>query len=169
MERPKEWDLAAAARISGRVEFREIRLAEINAFSPIKGHGALEPLIEHDCTPRHVGDLVEVLCSYQVRVTSGVDEPLRADLKYVISYTLLGDEPVDPSDLGHFASANGTYHSWPFVRQLLFDLTSRMGYPPYNLPVFKFFPKRAKPTEETQPVVEEGRPETAEEETEATP
>jgi preprotein translocase subunit SecB len=147
LERPKEWDLAAAGRIASRVEFRDIRLSEINASSPMKALGVLEPKIEHHCSPRHEGALLEVLCSYQIHVMSGDDEPLNADVKYLISYELLGDEPVNPSDLEHFASTNGTYHSWPFVRQLLFDLTARMGYPPYNLPVFKFFPRKPKPVE----------------------
>ena len=145
MEAPQGVDLAAAARISSRVEFREIRLNEIKASSPSKGLGALEPQIEHRCTlSRHEGDLLEILCAYQIRVTSGSEEFLKADLNYSVSYTLLGTDPVDENDLNHFAFANGTYHSWPFVRQALFDLTSRMGYPPYNLPVFKFFPKRQK-------------------------
>lgn len=161
MERPKEWDLAAAARIASRVEFRDIRLSEISAASPMKGLGVLEPKIEHYCTPRHEGAFLEVLCAYNIRVMSGNDEPLNADLKYLISYALLGDEPINQSDLEHFASANGTYHSWPFVRQLLFDLTARMGYPPYNLPVFKFFPKRPKPPEpipEPTPTTAEATP-----------
>jgi preprotein translocase subunit SecB len=157
LESPKGVDLAAAARISSRVEFREIRLSEINASSPTKGLGALEPQIEHHCTlMKQDGDLLEVLCAYQIRVTSGAKELLKADLSYLVSYTLLGNDPVDENDLNHFAFANGTYHSWPFVRQTLFDLTARMGYPPYNLPVFKFFPKRPKPVETTPPPNEGG-------------
>jgi preprotein translocase subunit SecB len=153
LERPKEWDLVAAGRIASRVEFREIRLIELKASSPVKTLGMLEPKIDHHCSlKKHEGEALEVLCSYQLRVTSGEDELLKADLDYLICYSLLGEEPVDADDLDHFAFTNGTYHSWPFVRQLVFDLTARMGYPPYNLPVFKFFPKRAKPVE-TPPVV----------------
>ena len=44
---------------------------------------------------------------------------LKADLNYLVSYTLLGSDPIDENDLSHFAFANGTYHSWPFVRQTL--------------------------------------------------
>lgn len=167
MESPKEWDLLAAGRIASRVEFREIRLSEITAFGPTKADGALEPQIEHHCRlTKHEDDLLEVLCSYELRVASGGNEILRADIKYLASYTLLGDDPVDPNDLDHFAFTNGTYHSWPFVRQLVFDLTARMGYPPYNLPVFKFFPKRPKPVEAAQPVIEESKADEAIKETE---
>jgi preprotein translocase subunit SecB len=156
LESPKEWDLLAAGRIASRVEFRDIRLSEITAFAPTKGDGALDPQIEHHCRlTKHDGDLLEVLCSYELRVASGGNELLRADIKFLASYTLLGDGPADPNDLDHFAFTNGTYHSWPFVRQLVFDLTARMGYAPYNLPVFKFFPKRPKPVVESQTAVEE--------------
>jgi preprotein translocase subunit SecB len=163
LDAPKGIDLAAAARISSRVEFREIRLSEITASSPKKAIGLFEPKVEHRCAPtRREGDLLEILCSYQIRVTSEDDQDalLSANLDYLVSYTLLGDDPVDENDLNQFAFANGTYHSWPFVRQAIFDLTSRMGYPPYNLPVFKFFPKRPKvadtpapppPTENSEP------------------
>jgi len=144
-------DLAAAARISSRVEFRDIRLNEISASSPMRSHGDLEPLIQHRCAAtKHEGDLLEVTCSYELRVKAGGDEVVKADLSYLVSYTLLGEDPVDQNDLEQFAFANGTYHSWPFVRQLLFDLTSRMGYPPYSLPVFKFFPKRPKAAAQPQ-------------------
>jgi hypothetical protein len=79
---------------------------------------------------------------------------MKGELKYLILYSLSGDDPVSDEDLAHFAFANGTYHSWPFVRQFLFGLTSQMGYPPYTLPVFKFNPK-PKPSE-TQPDADTG-------------
>ncbi len=144
MEAPTSVDLAAAARIAKRVDLKDIRLSEITASGPIKTNGLLEPEVRHACTTRQEGDSLEVLCSYNVRVKSGDVEVVRAEFKYTIIYTLSGDDPVESSDLEHFAFANGTYHSWPFVRQLVFDLTANMGFAPYTLPVFQFNPKPPK-------------------------
>jgi hypothetical protein len=54
---------------------------------------------------------------------------------------LRGTEPLADEDVAQFALSNGTLHSWPFVRELLYALTSRIGYPPYTLGVVHFRPK----------------------------
>lgn len=148
MEAPSSLDLVAAARVAKRVELREIRLSEISASNLTAHHGPLYPEVQHACSPTvHDEHLIEVLCSYDFLVKSDGDEVARAQFKYLISYDVIGAGAVDEADLEHFAFANGTYHSWPFVRQLVFDLTARMGYPPYTLPVFQFNPK-PKPVED---------------------
>jgi hypothetical protein len=142
LEAPSSLDLAAAARVAKRVELREIRLSEISASNLAPYHGPLHPEVTHTCAPTtHEDHSIEVLCSYDFVVKSNGDDVAKAQFKYIISYDVVGDDAVDEDDLQHFAYANGTYHSWPFVRQLAFDLTARMGYPPYTLPVFQFNPK----------------------------
>ena len=159
MEAPSTLDLVAAARVAKRVELREIRLSEISASSPSAYHGPLHPEVNHDCSPTmHDDHHIEVLCSYNFLVKSDGDDVAKADFKYVISYEIVGDGGVEEADLQHFAFANGTYHSWPFVRQLVFDLTARMGFPPYTLPVFQFNPKPKEPAPE---VTAEGEAEAA--------
>ncbi len=155
MEAPSSLDLAAAARIAKRVELREIRLSEISALNVLPYHGPLHPEVQHTCLPTCGNNEIEVLCSYNFSVKSEGDEVARAQFKYLISYDVLGEGGVDENDLQHFAYANGTYHSWPFVRQLVFDLTARMGYPPYTLPVFQFNPK-PKPAPSAAPSPEIG-------------
>jgi preprotein translocase subunit SecB len=114
--------------------------------------GLLTPAVSHECVPvRNEGGVLEVACSYHFTVTSAESQIVQADFKYLISYQLETEETFSEGDIAQFAFANGTYHSWPFVRQMIFDLTSRMGYPPYTLPVFKFNPKpQAKPEPEPQ-------------------
>lgn len=142
MEVPSNLDLAAAARIAKRAELQEIKLSEISASRLIAQRGALRPEVQHKCSPGpRQGNRLDVVCSYTFKVKDEEEEVANADFKYLVSYALSGDDPIDADDLEHFAFANGTYHSWPFVRQLIFDLTARMGYPPYTLPVFQFNPK----------------------------
>jgi preprotein translocase subunit SecB len=134
-------DLAAAARISRRVDLREIRLVGISATCQTgpKQSGRLQPTYGHSCVPVKSEDgMLEVACSYHFKVHSAEKELAEASMTYHIFYKLVGDEPTEPSDIDHFARANGAYHSWPFVRETIFSLTSKMGFPPYTLPVLSF-------------------------------
>jgi preprotein translocase subunit SecB len=142
LETDRKVDLKAVARIAQRVDLRDIRLAEIvaSSFKPVLG--ALEADLNHDCEAKQLeADAFEVICRYNFIVKTSDAEVASARFDFVILYQVSGEEAVAEFDLAEFAFANGTYHSWPFVRQLLFDLTARMGYPPYTLPVLKFNPK----------------------------
>jgi preprotein translocase subunit SecB len=129
--------------------------------------GALQPNVTHECEGKLQNpNLLEVVCKYRFTATQGETQAVAATFSYLILYDLAGAEPVPESDLKEFAFANGTYHSWPFARQLLFDLTPRFGYLPYHLPVFKFIqrPRPVTPTEEakaeaSQPTVPEAQTE----------
>lgn len=140
-------DLAAAIRVSRRVELQDIRLSHIAAESPVQHSGSLNPQVEHDCSATKIeSDVIELECAYRFHALSDEKEQvLDASLKYQLSYAVSGDEPIDPGDAEHFAYASGTLHSWPFVRQFLFGLTASMGYPPLTLPVHKLPPTKPAP------------------------
>jgi hypothetical protein len=121
------------------VELRDIRLLEINASGAPRSQGVLQPLVFHECEGKlQTPAVIEVVCRYRFTATQGKTEAVAATFTYMILYDLTGAEPIPEHDLKEFAFANGTYHSWPFARQLLSDVTSRLGYLPYSLPVFKF-------------------------------
>jgi preprotein translocase subunit SecB len=139
-------DYAAVGRVSSRAELRGIRLAELSAKCESRIGGTLEPSYEHTCTiANRNGNELEVACTYNFVVKSDQTQVLEAAIKYFLLYELNGTDPFADSDITEFAFANGTLHSWPFVRESIYALTSRMGYPPYTLPLFHF---KAKPKEE---------------------
>lgn len=146
-------DLAAASRISSRVELLDIRLTEIRATCQpgVSEKHPLQPTYSQECMPAKVeGGFIEVVCSYNFKVRSSDLELAEAHMKYRIVYKLLGDQPTEPSDIEQFARANGAYHSWPFVRETIYNLTAKMGFPPYTLPVLSFLP-RPKPSTSASP------------------
>ena len=169
-----EVDIVAASRIARRVDLQKIHLTEIKA-TCVSGAGAkgpLKPTYEYHCFPVKVdAGNIEIGCTYKFHVSSQETELANANMTYHLVYKLFGDEPTDEGDIEHFAHANGTYHSWPFVRELIFGLTSRMGFPPYTLPVMSFLPRpkpkakpeaeggsvEAKPSETTRPEVPSDR------------
>lgn len=141
-------DLAAASRISRRVDLSAIRLVEIHATSVFDttARMPLTPTYDHDCVPTRVdAEVIEVLCKYKFKVRSSDTELAEANMTYQVTYKLIGDEPTAPSDVEHFARANGAYHTWPFVRETIFSLTSKLGFPPYTLPVLSFMPRPKPP------------------------
>lgn len=148
-------DLAAASRISRRVDLREIRLTDIHATCQPRASGSfpLIPTYDHTCVPTKVeGGIIEVSCTFRFKVRSSDADADVADasMTYQVIYRLLGDGPTEQSDIEHFARANGAYHTWPFVRETIYSLTSKMGFPPYTLPVLSFLP-RPKPRTVSEP------------------
>jgi len=146
-------DFAAVSRVARVADLREIRLSQISA----TGHparGVLVPSWNHACEVSALEkEHLNVTCTYEFVVKSEGTEVARVGLQYVLYYSLLAEPGPDPKDADEFAFANGTFHSWPFVRQLLFDMTSRLGFPPFTLPVFLFNPKtnpKKPPSEPTQ-------------------
>ncbi|MDE2814077.1 MAG: hypothetical protein OXM01_13680 [Gemmatimonadota bacterium] len=112
---------------------------EIRAARTSQDSGPVEPSLEQKCTPSTItDDLVEVTCSYNFQFRSGASDVATATIVYNIDYTLIGDAPLEASDIEQFARANGAYHSWPFVREAIYGLTSKMGFNAYTLPVLSF-------------------------------
>jgi preprotein translocase subunit SecB len=148
-------DFVALARVSSRAELTGIRLAEISAKCEAHLGGTLEADLRSDC--QVVGqekDTLRVACNYEFKVTITQVKVAEASVRYLLEYRLHGDEPFAEEDIAQFALANGTLHSWPFLRELLHSLTSRMGYPPYLLPVVHFVPKpRKKSKQHVAPAV----------------
>lgn len=134
------------------MDLTEIRLTEIQAAREAEGAakpGPLKPSFTYKCVPTKLNsEDIEVSCTYDFIVSATDVKLVTAQVTYRVFYKLNGDEPVDPSDVDHFARANGAYHTWPFVRETIYSLTSRMGFPPYTLPVLSFL-TGSKPKDET--------------------
>jgi len=81
---------------------------------------------------------IEVVCDYKFVAVSEEVEAIQSSVRYLLLYEISGSESPALDDMNEFARANGALHSWPFVRELLYGLTSRMGFPPYTLPVIHF-------------------------------
>ena len=146
-------DFAAVARISKHIELKGVRLIQITAKCDPKVYGTLEPSVDVSCAvATHTDSALEVSCDYTFNVSSSDAPVADAEISYLLNYEIQGSpEKFDGSDVAEFARANGALHSWPFVRELLYGLTSRMGYPPYTLPVMHFNAKASAVQPKTTP------------------
>jgi preprotein translocase subunit SecB len=135
-------DFAAIARVAQRSELKSVRLISTTAKCEPTVLGTLVPHVDLECRPGAVeDDSLEVICEYTFTAHANEVQAVSATIAYLLVYEINGGESQSPDDLAEFARANGTLNSWPFVREMLFGLTSRMGYPPYTLPLMHFSAK----------------------------
>jgi hypothetical protein len=137
-------DFAAVGRVSRYAELKDIRVTGVSATCDPKYAAPLEAKFSHHCfiVSKENGTL-GVSCEYGFSGSAAETKIVDIAIKYLVTYTLNTTEPLDENDLAQFATANGTLHSWPFVRELLNGLTSRMGVPPFTLGVMHFAPAPA--------------------------
>ncbi len=122
--------------------------------------GTLVPSVDLNCKPGKLeGNALEVICEYKFIAHSNAAEAVSSTITYLLEYEISGGgESPNANDVTEFARANGALNSWPFVREVLFGLTSRMGFPPYTLPLMHFNPtpkaKEPAPKSATSTVTE---------------
>jgi len=142
--------MASAARVASRVELCGIRLVELSfSMKKLVAQGApLEPSFDVDCVPMPAEKgSINVGCGFNFKIRSAGEEVAESQIKYLIQYTLRGEDAPSDEDLVAFSAANGAYHAWPFVRETIYGLTSRMGFQPFVLPVLSFHIPKVKPAE----------------------
>jgi preprotein translocase subunit SecB len=130
-------DLAAVSRVARNVDLHDIRVISVAASCHPAPEGQLEPQITFDCKGVLVGpSQLNVACDYTLKVNAAGVQAAKVSVVYLLVYDFTGNAPTE-RDIAQFAKVNGVYHSWPFLRQFLFDLTAKMGMPPLTLPVFQ--------------------------------
>lgn len=80
---------------------------------------------------------------FELVIANAQDQSV-VDLKaeYAAFYRLPDGYQMPSDEVGlWFASQNGVYNAWPFLRELSHSLISRMGLPPLALPLFRLPPK----------------------------
>ena len=141
-----EIDMRAVSRVARRVSLAEVRLVDLNLRRT--GQDDISKLsadVNRKCIPSKIDrGLIEVSCRYDFSAKASEKEVALISLAYNLKYEVdeAAGEPIEASDVEHFAYANGAYNSWPFARELFHSMTSRMGFPAFVLPVLSFAPPR---------------------------
>lgn len=124
-----------------------MRLTEVSAKCEPSVQGTLVPSVDLECKPGLLGpSVLEVICEYTFTAHANQLQAIESVIKYLLEYEIGGTEAPSADDVAEFARANGALNSWPFVRELLYSLTSRLGYPPFTLPLMHFNAKAATPS-----------------------
>lgn len=62
---------------------------------------------------------------------------LDIEATFLLLYSVKSVEGLDDEALSSFAHLNGTYNAWPYWREFVQSMTSRMDLPPLTIPVFR--------------------------------
>lgn len=84
-------------------------------------------------------DRLAVLPALGIRgVSDEQEKPFFAiEASYVLSYGIRGSNAFTNEQRAAFADLNAMYNVWPYWREFVQSTMTRMGLPPYTLPVFQ--------------------------------
>ncbi|MBI2889873.1 MAG: hypothetical protein HYY13_03705 [Nitrospirae bacterium] len=145
-------DLGTVAKIARRARLLDIQLALLQATTQSRPGGELVPAHKVSSVLLGRKDSGAVIASsFAFTVTVGQAQVAEVSMTFHLVYEFEGQDPLSDDDIGHFARGNGTYHAWPYMREMLSNLLPRMGFPPFTLPVLVFGqPQRQAPQSETK-------------------
>lgn len=138
-------DLQRAARVGATVQIQSVALETLAVHSALPSDGSL-PQEGIRCSPSAHGARYEVVnnhlavsVSLQLEALDEVDgeRVLNVVATFRLLYSLPDMTEHSPEDLQCFARLNGTFNVWPYWRELVQSLGSRVGLSDLVIPVFR--------------------------------
>jgi hypothetical protein len=166
-------DTEIAARVAQRYVLKEIYLvdAKISRDPLIVSPETLS--LEHKCNTDRPATSDKkkhlFLCNFRVAAFDG-HEPnkliMKIEASFCTSYVEKSQpDPLIPDDgspetllayVEHFMTINPISHAWPYWREFVQSMSSRMGFPALTVPLLEIVPKKAATKEaKSQPVKKE--------------
>lgn len=143
--------LRKVSEVAARVEIRDIRLVKIAASlsDPLPESGQTIAVELDHGVKADVIDSSTLLA--QVRFTLAAKASIEAEKPFVeigATFQLLyqgeniGDIPHQ--SWSSFASVNAVHNAWPYLRELVQSISSRMSVPPLTVPLLKVQPAKTR-------------------------
>ncbi len=139
-------DISLAVKISDQVELEEVKLltSEFRQLPPITQG---EKFFDVDRTVRVEVDKdknrIVVFPKFELKGYSGKkkaeqDEPfLNIKAMFALVYRAKDLSKLSKKAFDSFGQANGIYNAWPYWREFVQNVTTRMGLPSLTVPVFR--------------------------------
>lgn len=144
-------DMEAVARVAREAELRDLYLlrASVSRLGPEPVQGRL--VLEFDCATRLLEEskadhLLPVACDFSLAAREEEEprrEVMRVEATFLVSYEVAHPENLSKEDLHHFARINPLYNAWSYWREFVHSMTTRMGLPPFLVPLLKIGPRQA--------------------------
>jgi preprotein translocase subunit SecB len=144
--------LAAPDRVIANIQIEDVRLRagsfRRRVASPAQV-GKVDVEISHEAhaetLPGRSAFLVVFTGKVALRpVEAASKEPaLEAEVEIELRYGYPEGLDLRPDELQPFANLNGVFNAWPYFREFIQNATTRMGLPPFVLPVFRV--RKAEP------------------------
>jgi len=139
-------NIISAAKVAGRVDLRSVTLIGCDCKRQQECPAGPNVFDIKRVSRYEIGDgqnTVGVFISFALHAFGEGDEQkeenafLDIDATFLLLYSIAGTEGLDDEALSGFAYLNGTYNAWPYWREFVQSMTSRMELPPLTIPVFR--------------------------------
>jgi len=157
-------DMEAVARVAKKAVLEEIYLVYAKVSRDPLNIAPEALSLEPKCSTKIVltdkdNNILSVLCNFVLSAFNRKSPDkifMSIEASFCASYVLKPIEEFNPDDIGHFSKINPVYNAWPFWREFVQSMTTRMGFPALTIPLLKIMPKKsAKKEAKSQPVKKE--------------
>lgn len=133
-----------ATAVSERVEIETVRLLESNAWCravreelPGNVDIGIRPISTLDRKKGTVLVRVHLVVSAQYDTSESTEEPLRIEATFLLQYRLASTAGLRKENVEAFGELNGVFNVWPYWREYVQSMTTRMGLPSLTMPSLK--------------------------------
>jgi hypothetical protein len=141
-----EIDMASAAKVAGRINLESVKLLGCGCRQRLQspdGQKAFDIKRTSRFELADERDSIRVTIRFVLKAF-GKDEPqkeenafLMIEAEFFLLYSIKDVEGLDDDSFKSFSDLNGTYNAWPYWREFVQSITSRMDLPPLTVPVFR--------------------------------
>jgi len=131
--------LSLSAPVSKVVQVKSIRLLECSAkCDPARMPAPQQLSITHRSRASRTGTTLHVTIDVHVHTQGDSGDPtIDISSVFLLTYEIGESHQFEQINLDAFASLNGMFNLWPYVREFVQSMTVRMGLPALTLPVYR--------------------------------
>lgn len=136
------FDVKIASSLAARFRLRDVIVAGLEAkmlTPPAEDGGDFSfDMPRADVRWIREGTELKVVLPYQVDIRQdGKHQRTLAQFRVLlrVDYQVAPDDPVTEDELQHFVGISAFMHSWPYLREEITTLTTKLRFPPLVLPV----------------------------------
>ena len=144
--------IKALSAVQANCEIQSVTLLSCNvtrakAGSKFKEPYSIKPALSNIASARCDDELVvEVSFEYSAWDSSEPPERLfQVNCTFEVTYQLNDDYNPTPEEIISFGRGTAVFNCWPYAREFLQDISSRIGHRTPTLPLLRIVPKKVEP------------------------
>jgi hypothetical protein len=142
--------IQALAALQQHCEIKDITLSSCSASRPKAGIQFRSPYSVRpalsNVSPSRRGDLLIVEVSFEYSAWDSSEPPERlfsVNCSFEVSYQIRDNHDPSDEEIASFGRGTAVFNCWPYAREFLRDMTSRLGHPTPVLPLLRIVPKKS--------------------------
>lgn len=135
-------DIEMALMVSGQVQLKKVKVLECSARLiefPKDGTNDYQVTASTHAQPDRDENVLLVFINMGLHaVTENGDALAKITSEFLLMYGLDKWDGLTDEHFRHFADHNGVFNAWPYWREMVQSMTSRLEIPPLTLPTHRF-------------------------------